>query len=150
MLAGPAPAAGRALLRDARTCYDHLAGRLGVELLDVLMATRALRNDSRVKGLLQFGPNASYVFSAVGVDIERLAPSRRRLAYRCLDWTERRDHLGGSLGASVAAALLEQGLVVRRRGATRALDVAPSAWLKIESLRRKAIAMSIHRSGKRR
>lgn len=137
VLAGPAPAAMRALLGEARTCYDHLAGRLGVALLDGLLAAGALRDDPQAQGLLRFGSRARRVFTLLGVKIDKTAPGRRRLAYRCLDWTERRDHIGGALGAELTSAFIRRGLLRRRRG-DRALEVAPRAWLLVHALRRRS------------
>ncbi len=133
VLAGPAPAAERAILGEARTCYDHLAGRLGVALFDGLIAANAIRDDPQAHGAIRFGRQASRILGSLGVDIQTIVPGRRRLAYRCLDWTERRDHIGGTLGAVLASAFLAHGLVRRRRG-DRALEVAPRAWLRIDSL----------------
>jgi DNA-binding transcriptional ArsR family regulator len=136
-LAGPPPLLEQAALSEARTCYDHLAGRLGVALFDGLVASGALRDERRADGSLRLGPHAHRVFGKLGLNLETLAPNRRRLAYKCLDWTERRAHLGGALGATVAASFLSQGLVRRRRG-NRGLDVAPRAWIRIESLTRRS------------
>ena len=133
VLAGPPPARERVLLMEARTCYDHLAGRLGVALFDGLVASGALRDDPATSGSLRFGPHAVRIFGILGIDLERVSANRRRLAFRCLDWTERRPHVGGALGAALASAFLRRGLVRRRRG-QRGLDVMPRAWLQIESM----------------
>jgi len=133
VLAGPPPARERVLLMEARTCYDHLAGRLGVALFDGLVASGALRDDSDASGSLRFGPHAVRIFGILGIDLESVSANRRRLAFRCLDWTERRPHVGGALGAALASAFLRRGLVRRRRG-QRGLDVLPRAWLQIESM----------------
>ena len=135
-LAGPPQAAERARLGEARTCYDHLAGRLGVAVFDGLVAAGAVVDDRRSDGAVRFGQAAATVFGRLGVDLDRIAPQRRRLAYRCLDWTERRPHLGGALGAAVADAFLRAGWV-RRRARDRGLDVAPRAWRQIGALPRR-------------
>jgi len=125
-LAGPPPAARRAELAEARTCYDHLAGRLGVALFDRLTESGAIVDEHR-SGVLRLGPHANEVFGRLGVALGRLPRSRRRFAFRCLDWTERRPHLGGALGAEVARAFERQGWT-RRRPRSRRLDAAPRAW----------------------
>jgi DNA-binding transcriptional ArsR family regulator len=134
VLAGPPPARERLLLSEARTCYDHLAGRLGVSLFDALLASGALRDDRSLDGSLRLGPRANEIFTSLGVQLDGVMPLRRRLAYRCLDWTERRAHLGGGLGAALADALLMNRLIRRRRG-QRALDVTAGAWLRIAKLK---------------
>ena len=126
---GPqAPAAGggpvhmqkSAPLVKARTCYDHLAGRLGVALFDALVARGALHTPAAPHGPLELGPTASEVFGALGIDLAAARRERRKFATACLDWTERRPHLGGALGAAVWARCVERGWVIRQPG-TRAI-----------------------------
>jgi DNA-binding transcriptional ArsR family regulator len=104
--------------RAARTCYDHLAGALGVAVCDALLAAGAISLDGERAYAL--GPTAGDVFAAIGVT----PPARTRRAYaiRCLDWSERRPHLAGALGAAVAEAMLGRGWVARVKG-SRALLV---------------------------
>jgi DNA-binding transcriptional ArsR family regulator len=104
--------------RAARTCYDHLAGVLGVAVCDALLAAGAIAPDGERAYAL--GPGAGDTFAAVGVTPP--APTRRAYARPCLDWSERRPHLAGALGASVAETLLARHWVTRVRG-TRALLV---------------------------
>ena len=104
--------------RSARTCYDHLAGALGVAVCDALLATGALAPDGERAYAL--GPAARDTFLAIGMTPP--APTRRAYARPCLDWTERRPHLAGALGATVAETLLASHWVTRVRG-TRALLV---------------------------
>jgi DNA-binding transcriptional ArsR family regulator len=104
--------------RAARTCYDHLAGALGVAVCDALLAAGAISPDGERAYAL--GPTAGDTFAAIGVT----PPARARRAYaiRCLDWSERRPHLAGALGAAVADAMLARGWVARVKG-SRALLV---------------------------
>jgi DNA-binding transcriptional ArsR family regulator len=103
-----------ARLAQARTCYDHLAGRAGVELFDALLRTGFLNGTGT-------GPSARYEvtpegadqLAEFGVDVARLRRSRRRFAGACLDWTQRRPHLNGALGAAVTARLLQLGWIER-------------------------------------
>lgn len=134
-LVGPPKAADRSALAEARTCYDHMAGRLGVALFDRLLASGAIADPRRADGALELGPAAARALTALGVSLEEIRPGRRRLAYRCLDWTERRPHLGGAVAAAIADQFLDAGHV-RRRSGDRGLDVAPRAWRIIASLRR--------------
>jgi DNA-binding transcriptional ArsR family regulator len=104
--------------RAARTCYDHLAGRLGVAVCDALLRAGAIAPDGERAYAL--GPAAEPTFAALGVAL----PPRGRRAYarECLDWSERRSHLAGTLGAAVAEAMLEREWVARVPK-TRALRV---------------------------
>jgi DNA-binding transcriptional ArsR family regulator len=105
--------------RAARTCYDHLAGVLGVSVCDALLARDAIAPDGDYAYAL--GPGADEAFGALGVTLP--APGRRAYARPCIDWSERRPHLAGALGAAVAGTLLERGWVTRVRG-TRALLIS--------------------------
>ena len=117
-------------LQAARTCYDHLAGELGVAVFDALVRRRLLTND------LEPTRKGTRTLAALGVDVEEAARLRRPFARRCLDWSERRDHLAGALGATIAARFFELGWIERmptsravkvtaagRRGLARELDV---------------------------
>lgn len=110
-------------LAKARTCYDHLAGKYGVAVFDALLAAGALADQAPTSGgqpgersSLALGPAADRVFPALGVDVRQAAHTRRRLATACVDWTERRPHLGGALGAAVWRALVERGWLLRQPG----------------------------------
>jgi DNA-binding transcriptional ArsR family regulator len=88
-------------LREARTCYDHIAGTVGVALRDRFAAlgwleTRAMAGDETY----DISPVGVAAFTSLGIDLEAARTLRRRFAFGCLDWTERRFHLGGSLGAA--------------------------------------------------
>jgi DNA-binding transcriptional ArsR family regulator len=88
-------------LRAARTCYDHLAGTIGVALLERFATLRWLSPEGSCEqadyGLTAAGMRA---FTGLGVDVASARQTRRRFAFGCLDWTERRHHLGGALGAA--------------------------------------------------
>jgi DNA-binding transcriptional ArsR family regulator len=103
-------------LQAARTCYDHLAGELGVALFDALLRQRILARD------LEPTRKGSRWLDEVGIDVEAAAKSRRPFARRCLDWSERRDHLAGGLGAAIASRFFELGWVERTRS-SRAVRV---------------------------
>ena len=122
-IAGPPQRTAKsAPIARARTCYDHLAGRLGVALFGALIDRGALRRQGSGRGEVELGSRAEQVFGALGVDLEAVRLERRRLATACLDWTERRPHLGGALGAALWAELVTRGWVARRPG-TRAVVV---------------------------
>src|SRR5262245_61789323 len=90
-------------LARARMCYDHVAGRLGVAITDALLARRLLRWREQAFVL---PPSGRRWFERMGVDVGTLERGRRPLMRGCLDWTERREHLGGALGATLTTELL--------------------------------------------
>jgi DNA-binding transcriptional ArsR family regulator len=102
-------------IRRTRTCYDHLAGLAGVTLLDALLERRWLEveQDHKRRPLYQLTPKGEQALANRGVDVEKAQRARRMFAYGCLDWTERRPHLGGALGAEVLRALEGTGFVRR-------------------------------------
>jgi DNA-binding transcriptional ArsR family regulator len=106
-------------LRAARTCYDHLAGWLGCAVTDRLVAAGHLRRRGD-RFLVTSGGRTA--LEQLGIEVERLERGRRPLARACLDWSERRPHLAGALGAALAAELLARGWVTRVR-ASRALRI---------------------------
>jgi DNA-binding transcriptional ArsR family regulator len=109
-------------LRAARTCYDHLAGRLGVALTEALVArgvvrmVRAPDPAAHDPGDLALAHAGQAWLAHFGVDVASLEVLRRPLARACLDWSERRPHLAGALGAAITARLLETAWVRRVRG----------------------------------
>jgi DNA-binding transcriptional ArsR family regulator len=107
ILAGDAPPR-----RAARTCYDHLAGGLGVAVTDALVCRGFLveRGNEFV-----VTPEGLDWFGSFGIDVRALRRTRRVFARRCLDWSERRPHLAGTLGAAVAEQLFDRDWVVRIR-----------------------------------
>jgi DNA-binding transcriptional ArsR family regulator len=111
-LAGPADPARAAAA--SRTCYDHLAGPLGVALYRALLERQAVAE--RPDGTVGPGAAAAPTLAALGVDLAGVSPGRRRLAFGCLDATERAPHLAGALGEAVAAALVGRGWVERVPG----------------------------------
>ena len=101
-------------LRAARTCYDHVAGRVGVGVTDALRADGVLTAD------FALGPNAERWLERFGLELP--SRSRRPLARACLDWSERRPHVAGALGAALATALVQRRWL-QRSGESRALKV---------------------------
>ena len=117
----PEPRVGR-LLREARTCYDHLAGRLGVALTDALVQKGAIELGDEAGRVTEFGESFLQSF---GISLSPPKRQSRRLYCRpCLDWSERRFHLAGVLGSALLARTLELGWIIRANEG-RAVSVTP-------------------------
>jgi DNA-binding transcriptional ArsR family regulator len=115
-----------AALRTARTCYDHLAGRLGVALADAMVA----QGHAELIGDAGIMTDAGMAFlGCIGIDAgEMLAPHTKRMLCRpCLDWSERRPHLAGAVGAALCSLSLENGWI-RRMDGTRAVLITPKGY----------------------
>jgi len=113
-------------LRKARTCYDHFAGHLGVAVADALVAQGHVELTSEAGLLTDTGVR---FLGEVGIDIQRLLERQTRRSGRvlcrpCFDWSERRSHLGGAVGAAICMHSLSQGWTRRMEG-TRALLITP-------------------------
>ena len=106
----------------ARTCYDHLAGRYGVALFDALLAQEAIKEPAEMRGEVEVGAKGEEIFGKLGLNLGALRRERRRFAFACPDWTERRPHLGGVLGAALWGQFMERGWMVKQQG-TRAIIV---------------------------
>lgn len=107
-------------ISHARSCYDHLAGHIAVELTKALQNFKVIRTSGPQD--YKLGPKGLAWFADLGIDALALARSRRTFARRCLDWTERQPHLAGALGAALFSRMLDAGWIARRRG-TRALRI---------------------------
>lgn len=121
-----AAVASEAMAR-ARTCYDHLAGRLGVRVTEA-MASRGFLGTA--DGFVLTARGREWLESEVGADV---GGGRRPLVRACLDWTERRPHLAGAAGAALCRRLHEQGWVVRI-GTQRAVRVTPEGEAALHTL----------------
>jgi DNA-binding transcriptional ArsR family regulator len=108
-------------LRKARVCYNHLAGDMGIQLFDSLVGRRFLRTDGAAISLSEQGRAFVLEF---GIEIDRLASQRMPLCRECLDWSERRSHLAGSLGRAFLSQIEEKGWARRKRG-TRIVQFSP-------------------------
>ncbi|MEP6731283.1 MAG: MarR family transcriptional regulator [bacterium] len=110
-------------IRLARTCYDHLAGVLGVSITDALLKQSALILSGREYIITDTGVAS---LAKLGIDVHRLGETARRtrrpVTRACLDWSERRYHIAGALGATICSRLLELQWL-ERQPATRALRV---------------------------
>jgi len=107
-------------LRTARTCYDHLAGRLGVALTDALVQRKHLRLAEDGGTVTRAGTK---FLAGLGVPVDDLGKGRRSFCRLCIDWSERRPHLAGALGAALASRFFDLGWVARTRD-SRALQIS--------------------------
>jgi Bacterial regulatory protein, arsR family len=110
-------------LRAARTCYDHMAGTVGVALHDRFKSLGWLSACSRDSDNgYDLTVDGTKAFEALGIDLDATRTLRRRFACACLDWSERRPHVGGSLGAALLKVALKRKWVIQDLD-SRALEV---------------------------
>jgi DNA-binding transcriptional ArsR family regulator len=114
-----------AALAEARTCYDHLAGRAGVGLLEALVRhgllvrekqrsfSRTARADTATATRFEVTGAGAKTFASFGIHVSEIRRSRRTFAGECIDWTQRRGHLNGALAAAITARLFELGWIER-------------------------------------
>jgi DNA-binding transcriptional ArsR family regulator len=117
-------------LRDARSCYDHLAGRLGVAVTDSLVTRRSLQS---VDGSFDLTARGESFFRELAIDVASVREQRRSFARACMDWTERRPHLAGALGAALLERLL-QARWLERNARDRSLRVTPQGRIELARL----------------
>ena len=98
-------------LRRARICYDHLAGDLGVQMLDSMKKQKLIRQSKETIELTSEGKR--FMAKALQIDADTLAHPRRPVCKACLDWSERRHHLAGTLGAAVMSRFTELNWAAR-------------------------------------
>jgi hypothetical protein len=95
-------------LRAARTCYDHIAGALGVALHDRMLKLNWLAADTSRDRAYLLTPLGQKCFGELGIELSKTKTSRRRFAFACIDWSERRPHLGGAVGAALLTFALNR------------------------------------------
>src|SRR3984885_5206397 len=98
-------------LRAARTCYDHIAGTLGVALHDRIKALGWLSDAPGRDSGYELTRSGTQAFASLGIDVESTRALRRRFAYPCVDWSERRPHIGGALGAAFLELALRRNWI---------------------------------------
>jgi DNA-binding transcriptional ArsR family regulator len=111
-----------AALRDARVCYDHLAGRLGVAIADAMARCGYLVLEDEGGRVTDAGQR---FLAGLGIDLRIAGKGRRHLCRACLDWTERRPHIGGAIGAALAERWLALGWIERAKD-SRAVRLTPA------------------------
>lgn len=99
-------------LRNGRFCYNHLAGRLGTSITDALVRDGVITMSDES---FQLQKTEHALFAALEIDLRILSKKKRRFAPRCLDWSERRPHVAGILGSSIAQGMLSKSFIERTR-----------------------------------
>jgi DNA-binding transcriptional ArsR family regulator len=117
-----------AALARARTCYDHLAGRLGIAITDAMTEHGLL-----TRSLTVTDPGRQWLTTRLGIDDSRLRPATRPLGRACMDWTERRPHLAGTAGALLCTHMLDQDWI-RRIGTSRAVRLTDTGQTALHKL----------------
>ena len=115
-------------IRKARTCYDHLAGSLGVKLAEQLVSMDFLKENEEAFTVTEKGASC---FKELGVDVREVKRKRRSFCHRCLDWSERRYHLAGALGSALLDAFIRLGWL-ERRPLSRAVSITPEGEKEFE------------------
>ncbi|MEG0886446.1 MAG: helix-turn-helix domain-containing protein, partial [Janthinobacterium sp.] len=117
-------------LRHARTCYDHLAGEVGVMLHDALLVREWMLQEQDDYRLT---PKGIEHLTAIGLDLTPPPQARRRFAFPCLDWSQRCAHIGGTLGAALLEHMVRDKWLVRALD-SRALTVTPKGCKRLASV----------------
>lgn len=110
--------------RLARSCYDHIAGRIAVQILERFRALHWLRPSPGGSNALELMQEGAEGLTALGIDLDAARSARRRFAYGCLDWSERRMHLAGALGSALRQAFLDRRWIEQELD-SRALRITP-------------------------
>lgn len=117
-------------MREARVCYDHLAGRHAVAMFDGLVKRGVLVDRS---GEISLGRGGKGFFEAAGIDVGALEAQRRPVCRSCLDWSVRRTHLAGALGAAILDILISRQWA-RREKDSRVVRFSPTGRRQFEKL----------------
>ncbi|QDG78684.1 helix-turn-helix transcriptional regulator [Labrenzia sp. PHM005] len=119
-------------MRNARVCYDHLAGDMAVRIFDSLQQRGFLQTTTAPGGIGLTAEGESFVTS-VGIDLSELKANRRPICRTCLDWSERRNHLAGSLGAAFLTRFKSAGWV-RQETNSRTVHISPPGERELKKL----------------
>lgn len=114
-------------IKYARTCYDHIAGSLGVKIAGGMLKKEIIREKD--KKYIVTAEGASWLES-FGINLPALQHMKRKLAYPCLDWSERKHHIAGALGAAILNAFLDRDWI-RQKTNTRELLITPLGMMKL-------------------
>jgi DNA-binding transcriptional ArsR family regulator len=115
-------------ITHARTCYDHLAGKLGVAVTQAMLNKKIIQPHENKYEVTGAGEKW---FASFNIDISELRNAKRSFAHACLDWSERKHHLAGALGSALLAMMLEKDWIRKKRN-TRALLITPKGQLALK------------------
>jgi DNA-binding transcriptional ArsR family regulator len=118
----------RTPMQNARMCYDHIAGQLGVAIANALVRQGAL---VPLGGDYELSEKGEKLLGELGIAVPELSKSKRLFARQCLDWSERRHHVAGAVGAAIADLSLEKGWIQRTKE-RRVLSVTPKGRIALE------------------
>ncbi|MEO6287261.1 MAG: transcriptional regulator [Dyadobacter sp.] len=113
----------------ARTCYDHLAGKFGVDLTTSLVQRNMLRIEEKRYAVT---PEGVVWFQSIGINPEESKSQKRSFAHQCLDWSERKHHLAGALGTSLLNGLMKNDWI-RRKQFSREIIITPTGKLQLSN-----------------
>lgn len=105
-------------LSFARTCYDHLAGKISVEIVNALLNKNIICLDKDSFKVTEFGEKW---FDEIGINIDNLKSKKRSFAHKCLDWTERKHHIAGALGNAILEKFLEKDFIRKKKNSREIL-----------------------------
>lgn len=114
-------------IKIARTCYDHLAGSLGVKIATALVKKEIVKQKEAEYVITTYGKSW---FQALDIDLHALQLLKRRFAYPCLDWSERKHHIAGAVGAALLKTFVNKDWI-RKKNGTRELSITPIGKMKI-------------------
>ena len=120
-------------LRQCRVCYDHLAGRQAVQLFGFMRDNSLITGDCHEAGHLDLTRDGEFFCMGLGVDLAGLRAARRPICLPCLDWSERKTHLAGGLGAAFLTAFMSLGWIERYSG-SRAMRITAEGELGFDRL----------------
>ncbi|HTI07634.1 MAG TPA: helix-turn-helix transcriptional regulator [Puia sp.] len=120
-------------IKYCRSCYDHLAGKIGVAITDKLVAKQLLIPETNRAAGYTLTPTGLVWFTRLGIDIDALKSQRRTFTRQCLDWSERRPHIAGSLGAALLEKMQQEDWV-RTIKNSRALLLTGKGEKKLQEL----------------
>lgn len=116
-------------IKNARTCYDHIAGCLGVKLTSGLLKNEIIKE---VKQKYVITHEGESWFELLEINLPELRQMKRRFAYPCLDWSERKHHIAGAVGAAILTAFLRNDWL-RRKEHTRELLITPTGRMELSN-----------------
>lgn len=100
-------------IRYCRTCYDHLAGKVAVQITEALLKKKLIKLEGKEYVIK---PKGVVLFTELGINVEELKRTRRAFAKPCLDWSERKHHLAGALGAALLTKYISLGYIRKQKG----------------------------------